>query len=54
MNNEGSEAPQLKDATLANRASEAVTEAIATFSRLLNLKPAPIVNESTTEPRPNP
>jgi phytoene desaturase len=54
MNNEGSEAPQRKDATLANRASEAVTEAIETVSRLLNLKPAPIVNESATEPRPNP
>ena len=54
MNNEGSEAPQRKDATLANRASEAVTEAIETVSRLLNLKPAPIVNERATEPRPNP
>ena len=54
MNSEGSDAPQRKDATLANRASEAVTEAIETVSRLLNLKPAPIVNESATEPRPNP
>jgi phytoene desaturase len=54
MNSDGSEAPQRKDATLASRASEAVTEAIETVSRLLNLKPAPIVNERATEPRPNP
>jgi phytoene desaturase len=54
MNSEGSEAPQRKDATLASGASEAVTETIETVSRLLNLKPAPIVNERATEPRPNP
>ncbi|HVM47064.1 MAG TPA: phytoene desaturase family protein [Candidatus Acidoferrum sp.] len=54
MNSKGPEAPQRKDATLASRAGEAATEAFETVSRLLNLKPAPIVNERATEPRLNP
>jgi phytoene desaturase len=54
MNSDGSEALKRKDAALASRASKAVTEAIGTFSRLLNLKPAPILNDRATEPGPNP
>ena len=54
MNIGRAEAPKPRGATLTTRASEAVTEAIATFSRRLNLKPAPSVIDSATESQPKP
>jgi phytoene desaturase len=54
MNSGRDEVPKPRPAALTTRASEGLTEAIATFSRLLNLKPAPIVNESATESQPKP
>ena len=54
MDSGRADAPKQRGATLATRASDGLTEAIATVSRLLNLKPAPIVNESATETQPKP
>ena len=48
------EAPGARKVTLASRTSEAVTEAMQTFSRLLNLKPAPAASEPAKESPPTP
>jgi phytoene desaturase len=48
------EAPRGRKVTLANRTSEAVTEALQTFSRLLSVKPAPAASEPAKDSPPHP
>ena len=48
----GAAVPAVRNATPSSRTSEAVAEAMHLFSRLLNLKPAPVNDEHTTESGP--
>jgi phytoene desaturase len=52
LNSGAAGAPGERNVTFASRTSEAVSEAMQGFSRLLNLKPAPIANERVTKWRP--
>ncbi len=50
VNGGGTDAPVKRGAVVPSRSRHAVAEAVQTFARLLNLKPAPMVNECEVEP----